>query len=361
MKIYGKKLIAALLAAGVVCAAAPSALAAAELGAVQVVRTVLGMVIASQTAPEEGPDWPDGVYEPEAFRFSGGSGRVAISCPQVEVRRGQAWAEIVFSSKNYPYIKVDGVEYDTVHEGDTSSAVIPVKLNEEMTILGMTTAMSSPHEIEYTLFIYLPTAVEREVSAEYRIPGLRYLSTDGPYADGAFTLSRYDSGAALITLTGAGRYLLLSPEEEIPAGLPEDIRVLRRGAENVYVASRTLYDALKSAGLADSVTLAGFENADGLTFAGYGEMMEAAQLLRSRCGLAILPWSFAEILAGASEDGDSNGAAAAQLRKVADALGELHVPVFPDGSENADADWMEDWLALYRQILCPEGEEGDEA
>lgn len=95
----------------------------------------------------------DGSYAVADFAFSGGSGKVTITCAGIEVKDGAAEAEIVFSSPRYGYVKVDGVRYEGAHTEETSSFRVPVRLGEDMTVVGMTTAMSQPHEIEYTLRI----------------------------------------------------------------------------------------------------------------------------------------------------------------------------------------------------------------
>lgn len=95
----------------------------------------------------------DGAYEAADFSFSGGSGKVTITCADLRVSGGQASATIVFSSPRYEYVKVDGVRYEGKYTDATSEFEIPVNLNADTVILGMTTAMSQPHEIEYTLRI----------------------------------------------------------------------------------------------------------------------------------------------------------------------------------------------------------------
>ena len=93
----------------------------------------------------------DGSYAVADFSFSGGSGKVTITCEALRVEGGAAVARIVFSSPRYGYVKVDGVRYDGTYTEDTSAFDIPVRLGADTVILGMTTAMSQPHEIEYTL------------------------------------------------------------------------------------------------------------------------------------------------------------------------------------------------------------------
>ena len=82
-----------------------------------------------------------------------------ITCPEVTLTQGEAQAVIEFSSPHYEWVKVNGQQYDpeNAQEQDRKNSVfrIPVVLDEEMKISGLTTAMSEPHEIEYTLFISL--------------------------------------------------------------------------------------------------------------------------------------------------------------------------------------------------------------
>ena len=125
--------------------------------------------------------------KPAFFSFSGGTGKVTITCPEVTINsqtsnqissqtstqiNGQisdgekdknrdkiAEAVLVFSSPHYEWVKSDGIEYlpDNTEESnrETSIFTIPVLLDEEMKISALTTAMSEPHEIEYTIFISL--------------------------------------------------------------------------------------------------------------------------------------------------------------------------------------------------------------
>ena len=111
---------------------------------------------AAPAAAADGPGaetMEDGRYAVAAFSFSGGSGKVTLSCEDVRVKAGQATARILFSSPRYGYVKVDGTQYEGEYTDKTSAFVIPVNLNADTLILGMTTAMSQPHEIEYTLRI----------------------------------------------------------------------------------------------------------------------------------------------------------------------------------------------------------------
>ena len=104
----------------------------------------------------------DGVYTPDSFTWSGGTGRVSISCTKITITNGQAYATIVFSSPNYSYVKANGNKYYATVVGGTSVFTIPVELNKNNQIIGMTTAMSTAHEVAYNIFIYLAAAGEAD-------------------------------------------------------------------------------------------------------------------------------------------------------------------------------------------------------
>ena len=95
----------------------------------------------------------DGEYTVEVS-LEGGSGKAGISSPaKLKVEDGKTTATIVWSSKNYDYMKVDDVKYNNLNEGGDSTFEIPViGFDYRMPVIADTVAMSEPHEIEYTLF-----------------------------------------------------------------------------------------------------------------------------------------------------------------------------------------------------------------
>ena len=94
----------------------------------------------------------DGVYSVEAA-LEGGSGRAGVQSPcRLWVENGAATAEIVWSSANYDYMKVDGVLFPAEISDGHSVCVIPVAaFDRALRVIADTTAMSKPHEIEYSL------------------------------------------------------------------------------------------------------------------------------------------------------------------------------------------------------------------
>lgn len=107
----------------------------------------------------------DGVYSPDGFLWSGGTGKVGITCSQIRISGGQAYATITFSSLHYQYVKANGSKYLPVSQGGSTTFEIPVELNKNNKIIGMTTAMSQAHEITYSIFVYLAGAQAAEGSS----------------------------------------------------------------------------------------------------------------------------------------------------------------------------------------------------
>ncbi|SER82253.1 hypothetical protein [Lachnobacterium bovis] len=94
----------------------------------------------------------DGKYEIKVS-LKGGSGRAKIKTPaEIVVKNKKATAKITWSSKNYDYMIVNGKKYTPVNKKGNSVFEIPVlALDKKMPVIGDTTAMSKPYEIEYFL------------------------------------------------------------------------------------------------------------------------------------------------------------------------------------------------------------------
>ncbi len=97
-------------------------------------------------------DLKDGEYTVQVD-LAGGTGRAEITSPAVlKIEDGSATAVIEWSSSNYDYMVVNGEKYLPVNTAGNSVFEIPVLVfDKAMTVTADTTAMSTPHEIEYTL------------------------------------------------------------------------------------------------------------------------------------------------------------------------------------------------------------------
>ena len=100
----------------------------------------------------------DGSYTCEVT-LEGGSGRATVDSPAaLTVAGGKMTATIVWSSPNYDYMVVDGEKYLPTNTEGNSTFEIPVSaLGVPLSVVADTVAMSTPHEIEYTLTFSAPS------------------------------------------------------------------------------------------------------------------------------------------------------------------------------------------------------------
>lgn len=94
----------------------------------------------------------DGEYTADVS-LEGGTGKATVESPaKITVKDGIAYATIVWSSKNYDYMIVDNEKYMNENDGGSSTFTFQLpSLPCEINVVGDTTAMSTPHEIDYTL------------------------------------------------------------------------------------------------------------------------------------------------------------------------------------------------------------------
>lgn len=259
----------------------------------------------------------DGVYTPDKFSWSGGTGKVTITCNKVTITGGKAYATLVFSSENYQYVKANGNVYYPSSRGNGSTTfVIPVALNKNNQIIGMTTAMSVAHEITYTIFVYLAEAAKADglnigstiVSNEKLdeeapdILGLEYESeTETEYAE-YFKIYHYKDGITLLEidltkntirdpeketdekeeseeedesgLTPAEeaivqlyhgnvvKYLIVPEDAEIPAGLDKEMIVIEMPADHVYAAAEDSILTMEDMDILDAIAAVAYEKDD---------------------------------------------------------------------------------------------------
>lgn len=94
----------------------------------------------------------DGIYTCNVA-LEGGSGRATVQSPaRLRVENGEVFATIVWSSSNYDYMKVAEQKYEPVNTEGNSTFEIPVSgFDIPLAVVADTVAMSTPHEVTYTL------------------------------------------------------------------------------------------------------------------------------------------------------------------------------------------------------------------
>ncbi len=315
-----------------------------------------------------------GIYVPGHFEWSGGSGKVEISCPQVRIAEKQAFATLVFSSSHYTYVRVGEEIYNGTSDEESSTFEIPVTLDEYMTIAAETTAMSQPHEVEYEILVSLAvieddfppdgspgqetfeeTDAALSVADGFEIPeisGLSYESSMDPESAGGFNVYYYSEDFKVIDVPLGGRFLVVPEGAEVPAEIPEDMQVIRQPLKQIYVAATSTMALFHALDALDQVTLTGTDTqgwtieapkaalADGsLTFAGKYSAPDYEMLIDRGCDLAVestMIWHTPE---------------------VREMLMDLGIPVFVDRSsyEKTALARME-WIRVYGVLTGREKE-----
>lgn len=89
-----------------------------------------------------------------AVTLEGGSGKASVESPaSMWVENGKAWAVVVWGSSSYDYMRIGEEKFLPLNTEGNSTFEIPVAaFDRKLTVYADTTAMSTPHEIEYTLY-----------------------------------------------------------------------------------------------------------------------------------------------------------------------------------------------------------------
>ena len=279
-------------------------------------------------------------FAPDEFSFSGGSGKVTISCEAVWMEGEQAMASVVFSSPHYTYVKVDGIEYPCQHDERSSTADIPVNLNASTAISAQTTAMSAPYEVDYTIYVGVGAAPEA-------IEGLTWFSSmELAYAEG-FSVDFYEGGYALIDVKDSARYLVVPADMPVPDGLNPRIVVLQKPLDHIYLAASAVMALVDSLDALDHVRLSAtqregwyVENAAAamargdILFAGKYSEPDFELLVREHCDMAIESMMISH------------------TPQVKELIELLNIPVFIDRSSyEAHPLGRVEWIKLYGVLL----------
>ena len=295
----------------------------------------------------------DGTYTPDKFSWSGGSGRTSISCSKVTVKNGKAYAIISFSSDSYAYVKASGSKYYGSVVGGRSTFEIPVNLNTNNKIVGMTTAMSADHEIEYTIYVYITgakdsanTAESTQAEQEAQIIGLDYVSADAIEYGKLFKVYRYEGGCTAIDVVNVGKYLVVPEDAELPVGIDEEAVIIRQPILNVHSSSENALHMLQM--------IIGDDPEPEITVAAWDYTApDYTTLLLNACDLAIMPEIFAEPDEGEEPLTEEVTVAIADVHERLDMLG---IPMFVDRSADEETEAAKlEWIKVYGILLgCEE-------
>ena len=290
------------------------------------------------TKEETGWEFQDGTYQMEV-ELLGGSGRASVTSPaEVEIKDGKAVATLEWSSPNYDYMVVNGEKYLPVNTEGNSVFRIPVEaFDRDITVIADTVAMSTPHEIEYTLNFHAgengqnaakadttgqedtddsqkgqQTAVVGGDSAKTTASPLTYdHSMELSYAEN-FAVDYYEGGYKLLTTRLNGDRILLVPQhQQAPKdaealvspsaeGEPGKLMVLQEPVKNLYLVASSVMDMFAQLDSMDAISMCGLKEEDWyipaakqamkdgtLLYAGKYSQPDYELIVSQNCSLAI--------------------------------------------------------------------------
>lgn len=125
------------------------------------------LVFLSDSLP---PRLEDGRYTVEVL-LQGGSGKAKLESPtELIVKDSKPMAVITWSSPNYDYMKLDQETYYPVNTEGNAVFQLPVTAwDQEISVIADTTAMSTPHEITYTLTFVQDSVKAKGVKIELMV------------------------------------------------------------------------------------------------------------------------------------------------------------------------------------------------
>lgn len=306
----------------------------------------------------------DGTYTAEVT-LEGGTGKAAVKSPaEIIVKDGKATTILEWDSPNYDYMIVDGEKYTMMNKEGNSTFEIPVtEFDSKIEVTADTVAMSAPHEIDYTLRFDSSTIREEKETQktgtkeqteqkEKTLAGLTYdHSLDLEYAT-QFSVDYYEGGYALISIADDGEFLLVPEGKKVPEGLDEEITVIKKPVENIYLVATSAMDFFCALDGLDHISLAGTD-ADGwyidevrealengsIVYAGKYSAPDYEQIVSRNCGLAI------------------ESTMIYHTPEVQDKLEQFGIPVLVEHSSYEEHPLgRTEWLKLYAVLLGKEEE-----
>ena len=302
----------------------------------------------------------DGEYDIDVS-LEGGSGKASIQSPaKLVVKDGSMTLTVVWSSSNYDLMVVDGVEYTPINTEGNSTFEIPISsMDEDLPIQAETTAMSTPHMIDYTLKFeageQLEAATTQQVADFHNADlgnGMKPIdSLELQYAT-CFTVDYYDGGYKLLCLSDGARYLAVPEGSSAPDGLSDDIVVIEQPLSDVYlVASDTmcLFDALDAL---DRITVSGISKENWYIPAAEEAMASGAMVYGGKYSAPDY-----ELLLGKGVKLAIESTMINHTPEVREKLMELGIPVFTEmSSYESEPLGRTEWVKCYGALLDKEDE-----
>ncbi|WP_051233674.1 ABC transporter substrate-binding protein [Butyrivibrio sp. NC3005] len=313
---------------------------------------------------------------PASVTLFGGSGRAYIESPcKIIEKDGLVWADIVWSSKYYDYMVVDGERYEVIKGEGNSEFIIPVELGKEISFQADTTAMGTPHLIDYTAVF---TKIDKDsIGSEEKnterasktitysksvsldkvdIEGLKYISTDQNEYATCFRIYRYSDDCVLIAVRDGRKYLLLPKDCKESFSVPEKVSVLKVPITNIYLGASAVMSQFDSIGAIDSIKFVATKKDDWYI----DSVLHAMDNDLIKYGGKYSAPDY-ETLVASKVDAAIENTMILHSPKVTEKLEKLGIPVFIDWSSYEDSVLGRlEWIKVYG-ILTGREDSADKA
>lgn len=291
--------------------------------------------------------------------LEGGSGKTKIQSPaQVSVENGNIFLTVIFQSPNYDYVIVDEKKILNQAESGNSTFKIPVKnLQDSISIIADTTAMSVPHEINYTInFNSIKKAngndEKKSTESGFDIGLEKTGSINFQYAE-QIKIDCYDD-LRLIDINGT-QYLVVPENCTVPKYLPKKITVLQKPLDKTYLVSTSVMDFFSKLNIIKNLKFCSLKKSDWfiqdaieamdqkkIEYAGKYSAPDYEKLVSGKCNLAL------------------ENTMVLHVPEVKEKLEELGIPVLIERStyESNPLGRLE-WIKLYGVLFDKEDDAQD--
>ena len=72
-----------------------------------------------------------------------------------------------------------------------------------------------------------------------------------------FSVDYYDNGYTMLNIKESGRYLVVPKGQQVPADIPQDVVVIQRPLDNIYLAATSAMDLFSNLDSVNQITLSG--------------------------------------------------------------------------------------------------------
>ena len=198
-----------------------------------------------------------------------------------------------------------------------------------------------------------PASAGQDVEKEApQIPGLTFTGTTPLRYAKQFTIYNYEDGYAVIDIVESGTFLVVPEGKTAPEGLDEDIIVLQKPLDKIYLAATSAMSLFDAMDALDHIRMSGTQasgwyvenavaamNAGDIIYAGKYSAPDYETMIKEGCNLAV------------------ESTMIYHTPKVKEMIEDLGIPVLVDNSSyEGDTLGRTEWIKMYAILVDKEAE-----